>query len=602
MPQRETQKPISSLSRTELLSLAAVLIGALLTFASTFTFGWVYDDPPQIPQNPNLEWSRFGFLVTHQLWASVAGMEGRFYRPLLTFWFLINKSLFGLNPHYFHVTTVLAHVAATALAFFVARTLLKDAGAALFAAAIFAVHPLQVESASWISSVNDSLAAALCFASFLTYRKARTAARNPAVWWALAGILFFLALLTKEVSILLPGIILVDLVLVYLVPADPLPVNPLPLNRSSESRSAAQATSSQHSSNSVAIAAIATYGAVAVLWLTLRSWALGGTAAISSSLPWSTTLLSAPKVVLFNLYRAVLPVGLSPHYDFRLIESPGSQFLLTLLALLALAALAVLAATRDPRLWVAFAWLIFPMLPTLNLRWMNEDDFIHDRYLYMSMLGVALLAASAYARIRDWIKTKWPAMQLFRPLAACVVVILAFASAIQSEYWATDVTLFARAVDRAPDNEWAQLNYGSALSARGKFAEAAPHFARSYELKPGWRAADFAGFAYQQSGDLSQAERWFRSALQLDPSLANAWFGLAQVSLLQHLPKQAITNLRKALQLEPSADGYHYALGTALEQVSQRSAAIEEYQTELQLHPYQTGARKALERLQSPAQ
>jgi tetratricopeptide (TPR) repeat protein len=602
VPQRETQKPISSLSRTELLSLAAVLIGALLTFASTFTFGWVYDDPPQIPQNPNLEWSRFGFLVTHQLWASVAGMEGRFYRPLLTFWFLINKSLFGLNPHYFHVTTVLAHVAATALAFFVARTLLKDAGAALFAAAIFAVHPLQVESASWISSVNDSLAAALCFASFLTYRKARTAARNPAVWWALAGILFFLALLTKEVSILLPGIILVDLVLVYLVPADPLPVNPLPLNRSSESRSAAQATSSQHSSNSVAIAAIATYGAVAVLWLTLRSWALGGTAAISSSLPWSTTLLSAPKVVLFNLYRAVLPVGLSPHYDFRLIESPGSQFLLTLLALLALAALAVLAATRDPRLWVAFAWLIFPMLPTLNLRWMNEDDFIHDRYLYMSMLGVALLAASAYARIRDWIKTKWPAMQLFRPLAACVVVILAFASAIQSEYWATDVTLFARAVDRAPDNEWAQLNYGSALSARGKFAEAAPHFARSYELKPGWRAADFAGFAYQQSGDLSQAERWFRSALQLDPSLANAWFGLAQVSLLQHLPKQAITNLRKALQLEPSADGYHYALGTALEQVSQRSAAIEEYQTELQLHPYQTGARKALERLQSPAQ
>jgi hypothetical protein len=172
VPQLETQKPISSLRRTELLSLAGVLIGTLLTFASTFTFGWVYDDPPQIPQNPNLEWSRFGFLVTHQLWASVAGMEGRFYRPLLTLWFLINKSLFGLNPHYFHVTTVLAHVAATALAFFVARTLLKDAGAALFAAAIFAVHPLQVESASWISSVNDSLAAALCFASFLIYRKA----------------------------------------------------------------------------------------------------------------------------------------------------------------------------------------------------------------------------------------------------------------------------------------------------------------------------------------------------------------------------------------------------------------------------------------------
>jgi tetratricopeptide (TPR) repeat protein len=582
VPQLKTQKPISSLPRTELLSLAGVLIGTLLTFASTFTFGWVYDDPPQIPQNPNLEWSRFGFLVTHQLWASVAGMEGRFYRPLLTLWFLINKSVFGLNPHYFHVTNVLAHVAATALAFFVARALLKDAGAALFAAAIFAVHPLQVESASWISSVNDSLAAALCFASFLIYRRARAAPRNSAAWWTLAGILFLLALLTKEVSIVLPGIVLVDL---------------WAESRESDSRIRPQTEFPRR----FPLAAIGTYGIVAVFWLTLRSWALGGTAAVSSSLPWSTTLLNAPKIVLFNLYRAVLPIGLSPHYDFRLIESPGPQFLLTLLALLALAAIAILAATRDPRLWVAFAWLIFPMLPTLNLRWMNEDDFIHDRYLYMSMLGVALLAASAYARIRDWIKTKWPAMQLFRPLAACVLVGLAFASAIQSEYWATDVTLFARAVDRAPQNEWAQLNYGSALSARGKFADAAPHFARSYELKPGWRAADFAGFAYQQSGDLSQAERWFRTALQLDPSLANAWFGLAQVSLLQHLPEPAITYLRKALQLEPSADGYHYALGTALEQVPQREAAIEEYKTELQLHPYQTGARKALERLQAPA-
>jgi tetratricopeptide (TPR) repeat protein len=466
------------------------------------------------------------------------------------------------------------------------NTGLNNTGAALFAAAIFAVHPLQVESASWISSVNDSLAAVLCFASFLIYRKARTALRNPAAWWTLAGILFLLALLTKEVSIVLPGIILVDLWSASLL---------------SDSLNESEPALPRRFPASVNIAAISTYSAVAVLWLILRSWALGGAAAISSSLPWSTTLLSAPKVILFNLYRVVLPIGLSPHYDFRLIETPSPQFLLTLLALIALAALAVLAAKRDPRLWVALAWLIFPMLPSLNLRWMNEDDFIHDRYLYMSMLGAALLAASAYAWIRDWIRSKWPAMQLFRPLAICLVVILAFASAIQSEYWATDVTLFARAVNRAPENEWAQLNYGSALSARGKFADAAPHFARSYELKPGWRAADFAGFAYQHSGDLSQAERWFRTALQLDPSLANAWFGLAQVSLLQHLPEQAITDLKKALELEPSADGYHYALGTALEQVSQRDPAIEEYKTELQLHPYQTGARQALDRLQSPA-
>jgi protein O-mannosyl-transferase len=587
----------SSLSRAELLSLAGVLIGTLATFALTFTFGWVYDDPPQIPQNQNLLWSRFGFLLTHQLWASVAGAQERFYRPFLTLWFLINKTLFGLDPHYFHVTTVLAHVAATALAFYVARRVLRDTGAALFGAAVFAMHPLQAETASWISSVNDSLAGLLCFASFLVYRKAISKPHNSGIWWTLAAMLFLLALLTKEVSVVLLGIILVDLFFVDAFFVDPFTLDLgsrdlAPVNVSSVDAGPTPGSQAQPSHfGRLLVAMISAYGAVTVLWLALRTWALVGTPAVSSSIPLSTTLRSAPKIILFNLYRVVLPTGLSPHYDLRLIESAGPQFFLALFAVIVLALLAIVV--------VALAWLVLPMLPTLNLRWMNEDDFVHDRYMYMSMLGVALLAGSAYSWIRDWIKRERPGIHLLRPLAVSLVVILAFASAIQSTYWASDVSLFARGVSRAPNNEWAQLNYGSALSARGKYADAVPHFVRSYELKPGWRAADFAAFACQHSGDLTQAEHWFKTALQLNPSLANAWFGLAQVRLLQHLPEQAIPYIRRALELNPSADGYHYLLGLALEQVAQPKDALEEYQTELRLHPDQTSARQAVERLQA---
>jgi len=226
---------------------------------------------------------------------------------------------------------------------------------------------------------------------------------------------------------------------------------------------------------------------------------------------------------------------------------------------------------------------------------MNEDDFIHDRYTYMSMLGVALLAGFAYSCIRK----KWPHLQLVRLLAAAIIVVLAFASAIQSQYWANDVILFSRAVSRAPENEWVQLNYGSALSDRHRYGDAAPHFVRSYELKPGWRAADFAGFAYQQSGDLPQAEHWFKTALQQNPALANAWFGLAQIRLAQHSPDQAIDLLNQALTIQPDAEGYHYELGTALEQASRLSEALASYQRELQLYPTQLGAAKAISRLQS---
>lgn len=554
------------------LALAVVLAATLLTFASTFTFGWVYDDPPQIPQNPNLEWSRLGFLFSHQLWASTAVMQPRFYRPLLTVWFLLNKTVFGLNPHGFHITTVLAHVAATALAYFVARALLNNSGAALLAAAIFGLHPLQVESASWISAVNDPLAAALCFASFLLCRKAR-AATHSAVSWALASLFFLLALFTKEVSIVLPGIVLVD------------------IWAESKGRSITPSRAR------FPVTGFAALVSTAIAWLLLRSWVLGSVAASAAPVSGSTALFSAPKIFLFNLYRVIVPAGLSPQYDLRLIDSPFSgQFILAFLVLLALVALAIASAKRNPSLWVAFAWITFPMLPTLNLAWMNEDDFIHDRYMYTSMMGIALLAGFTYS----WLRRKWQQQQLIRPLSTCLVVILAFASAVQSQIWANDVVLFSRAASRAPENEWAQLNFGSALSTRGKYAEAAPHFVRSYELKPGWRAADFAGFAFQQSGDFLQADQWFNAALKFSPDLASAWFGLGQIRLAQHLPDQAIPYLKKALELEPAADGFHYELGSALEALSDPSAAAEEYKKELDLHPYQTAAQKALDRVRAP--
>ncbi len=562
-----------ALSRREGLSLAGVLSLTFLTFASTFTFGWVYDDPPQIPQDQYLQWNRLTYLFTHHLWASTAGTEARFYRPLLSLWFLINKSLFGLDPHWFHVTTVLVHVTATGMAFLIARKVLRDTGPALLAAAIFGVHPLQVEAASWISSVNDPLAAVLCFSSFLAYRKARAVGRTSGagVWWVISAISFFLALITKEVSVTLPAIVLVD------------------LWTSSDGTAATKA-----SWRNVALG----YGLTAALWLLLRTVILGQTATVGLLAAGTKTLLSGPKILLFDLYRVVFPVGLSPHYDFRPVESGGMQFLLTLGILAVLVWFAMAAARRNRQLWVAYAWLVFPLLPTTNLGWMNQDDFVHDRYMYISMLGVALLAGSAFAALRR----KWPDAGLVPLFSGVLIVVMGFASAIQSQYWANDVFLFSRAVRIAPRNEWSHLNYGAALSARNRFGEAAVEFVESFKLKASWQAADFAGYSYQRSGDLSQAEHWFTVAVEENPALATAWFGLAQIRLEQHHPSEAIGFLKQALAIQPDADGYHYALGVALEQVSRLSDALEAYRTELRLHPYQTGARKAVERLQSTVQ
>jgi len=559
------------LTRSDKLLLGGVLLATAVTFSSTFTFGWAYDDVPQIAQNNNLQWSKLGYLFTHDLWASLPGSEARFYRPLLSLWFLLNKTLFGLHPQWFHVTSVLAHVAATALAFVIARQLLRSVEASLFAAAIFGMHPLQAESASWISSVNDPLAAVFCFSSFLAYRKASMNQRRAVWWWTVSAILFLGALLTKEVSAVFPAIVLFDVWTTSMPEAE-----------------------DKRRVRTTAIAC-SVYGSLEILWLTWRQHVLGHVAS-HALVPWTTCVLNIPRILLFDLSRILLPIGLSPHYDFRLSESAGdARFLAALLVLFLLGWLSVFAARHNPRLWLGFAWMILPVLPTLNLRWMDQGDFVHDRYMYMSLLGVALLAGSAYVSLRG----RWPEAALIRPLCAALIVGMAFASSVQSQYWANDVYLFSRAVKIAPQNEWAQLNYGAALSARGKYAEAAPHFVRSYELQSGGRAASFAGFAYQQSGNLAQAERWFNVALQADPALATAWFGLAQIRIEQQRPEDAIDFLHHALAIQPNADGYHYAMGTALEQSSRFPEALEEYRTELRLHPYQAGAQKAIDRLQA---
>lgn len=571
----ETEAHGSRLTSKEKLWLVGVLLLTLLTFASTFTFGWVYDDPPQIPGNADLRWDRLGFLFTHHLWSSANGItEARFYRPLLAFWFLLNKTLLGLNPHWFHLTTVLAHVLATALAFLVARRLLSNPGAAFLSAAVFGLHPLQAESASWISSVNDSLAAALCFASFLSCRKARSERQHPAFWWILSAVCFLLALLTKEVSAVLPAIVLVDVWL--------------------GSRTAAKQESLRDSGAVV----VAIFGLLEFAWLLLRRHVLGQVATAHSSIGWGTIFLTAPKVVLFQLYRALLPLGLSPHYDFGPADPHAiPQSLLPLFFVIVLAAVAWRVARKSPQLWIAYAWLLLPLAPTLNLRWMNEGDFIHDRYMYMSMFAVGLLVAAAY----DALKQSFSLNYMIPAMPVILMVALALASALQSQFWANDVYLFSRAVQVAPQNEWAHLNYGAALSTRERYADAAPHFVRSFELRAGWLAANDAGFAFQKSGNLAQAERWYRVALEMNPSLAEAWFGMGQIRLEQREPATALALFKQALSLKPDAEGYHYALGLALEQLSQNAAALEAYQTELRLHPDHSAARSAIDRLSSAA-
>ncbi|HKD90377.1 MAG TPA: tetratricopeptide repeat protein [Terriglobales bacterium] len=566
--------PPASPSRNEKLAFAGVLAATLLTYASTISFGWVYDDSAQILNNPELHWRRIGFLFSHQLWAYLPNAEARFYRPLLSLWFLLNRSVFGLNAPGFHLTTVLAHVAATALAYVVAQRLLRDSGAALIVAAIFGLHPLHVETAAWISDVDDSLAAVFCFTSFLAYLKTREQPAKAKIWWTVSLVCYAASLLTKEVTMLLPAIILIDLV----------------TRRKPKRR------------RTVELAAIG-YAGVALAFLIARRAVLGSWGGGQQSVPLAIRLLTAPRLAIFYLQKLVLPIGLSTQYQPEQVSKITSPDFLLPLALLGLVLGAGLALRNELRqqqsrsgiFVLGLAWLVVPILPALDFSLLVQHDPLHDRYAYLSIFGAALMAAAAFLALRD----RWANINLARPVFIGFAAAMAFASAIQAQYWANDGALFARAVAIAPRNPWAHWNYGAALSSRGQYAEAMAEFARSFSLVPDSRTAAYAGAAAERLERWPEAEQWFRRSLELDDENATSWFDLGHIYLAQNRAAHAVPYLKRAVQLAPAAAGYHYDLAVALEESGRTDEAMEQYRAELAAHPEQRGAQERLRRLET---
>src|ERR1035438_4257985 len=182
---------------------------AFLVFVPTLGFQFVYDDKPQIIQNPGIHaWRYLPHYFTSHAWAELyPHVSGNYYRPLFLLWFRLNHAMFGLAPKGWHLTTILCHVAATYMVFVLLRRLADSRWIAFCAATLFALHPVHMESVAWVSGVTDPLMAIFLIGSFLSYLSFREEKRGG--WMALALVLFALGLLEKETIVVLGPLVFV---------------------------------------------------------------------------------------------------------------------------------------------------------------------------------------------------------------------------------------------------------------------------------------------------------------------------------------------------------------------------------------------------------
>jgi tetratricopeptide (TPR) repeat protein len=543
--------------------LIAVLAATAIVYAVTLQFGFVYDDLGQIVTNPAVQsWRYFPDYFRANVWMQQTPV-GNYYRPVFLTWLLLNHTLFGLHPAWWHLTTVLAHLGATALVFLLALRLTSDRKIAAVSALLFGLHPVHLESVAWISGVTDVLLALFLIPAFLAYLNFRER-EHGGRWLAVSVGLYALALLTKETGVVLPALIAAYHLL----------------------------CPEEKFGKRVARAAVGVlpFVAVTAVYLVLRAAALRGLAHTMVPLPGNIGWLTIPSVLWFYISLLVAPLRLSAFYDTPYITHVSWRYFVgPLLGVAAAAALVTIAwkKWRSPVAAFAAAWMVVPLLPVLRLSWLPMGDFVHDRYLYLPSIGFCLLVAMALARLDGKLLLRRPAGQV---IALGLCAAMAVGTVAQSFPWADDLLLYQHGMRVAPNNDLPRNKFAATLVQRGLYEQGIRAYRFVLANDPDYWYANYRmGFAQFMTGHYAEAEGYLQKAVNLNPMPDEYYFlGLTRMKLQKHA--EAETAFRRAVRLAPNVAPYEFALGVALKLQGRNDEALESFRAVLALAPNDAAA------------
>jgi hypothetical protein len=474
------------------------------------------------------------------------------YMPFTWMTLGLDYVLWGMDPSGYHLTSLLLHAANGTLVYFVARRLLgaalpklPPAGVALrlgsaFAAMLFAVHPLRVESVAWVTERRDVLCGffyLLAVLAYLRYCEHASATDRSAWRWHWVSVACGgLALLSKSMAVSLPVILLV---------LDTYPLRRLGGREPGWLGAAAREVWREKApfvllslaASVVAMVALVSAGAAS----SFERIGLGGRVAVSL---YSLT---------FYLWKTLIPRDLSPLYELPFhVNLLAHSFLLAGLTAIAVTMVTVIQRRQWPALvatWTAYVVILLPVLGIVH----NGVQVAADRYSYLSCLGWALLVGGGLAH--GWGAVGDRGLTMVRPLlaglAAVVIIGLSILTERQISIWRDTDTLWSHALAVSPSAR-AHLNVGMMLARQGRLADGVDHV---------------------------------EQALLRNPSLLDAYVEMGALLTQQGREKEAIDYLAMALKINPRSAEAHNNLGLALEDQGKLPEAIAHYRAALQSRP-----------------
>lgn len=545
---------------------AALVLLTVATYTPVWRFGFVaLDDPQYVYANPDLA---AGLSAKTVSWAFSTGHEANWH-PLTWLSHALDIQLFGLNAGAHHLTNLMLHLASTLLLFGLLRRMTGSIGRSAFVAALFAVHPVHVESVAWVAERKDVLSALffmLTIGAYVRYVEAPGRARYLLVCLALA-----LGLMAKAMLVTMPMVLLL------------LDFWPLGRVRGSEKVQAAEGPRVRVSWGLLMVEKVPLLALViassVVTFLVQRH---GGAVKSLAAFPLAVRLQNVIVSYVDYLREFVWPASLGNFYPFP-TTLPADLVAVDAAVLVAITVLAVWARRRAPFVAVGWFWFIGMLVPVIGFVQIGVHARA-DRYMYLPLIGLAILVAwGAVAVLRTDRLKRAAAM-------AGVAVILAGAIAAhaQVQYWRDTVVLWAQtaAVTEGTNNFGVYFGLAEYLRTTGRADQAVAAYEASIARNPSYLEAR-AGLV-QALTDLKQPARAavaLEDTVRLNPASVEARMSLGALLVDLGRAPDAVVHFTEAVRLRPDSPDGHWRLALALAATGRLPDALPEFARAASLDP-----------------
>jgi protein O-mannosyl-transferase len=522
-------------SKTGIIVSIALIVVTLAVYSQVQQFDFVnLDDNYYIKGNSYIQ---SGITLDSVRWA-FSTTYAEFWHPLTWLSLMFDYQLYGLNAGGYHMTNLILHILSALLLFWLFDRMTGEAWKSAFVAALFALHPLHVESVAWISERKDVLSAffwMLTLCLYVDYTKKPSVIRYLTVLFSFAA-----ALMSKPMVVTLPVIMIL--------------LDYWPLKRFEQ----LQRDGNKNIGGTVMwqLKEKATFFILSALFSVVTLYAQYNPSVNRTSFPLSSRIANAPVSFVTYLEKTFMPYDMAVLYPFS-NPFPLGQVLGAALLILIITVAVIVLMKSQPHLFTGWLWYSITLLPVIGIQ--AGKNLMADRYAYLPSIGIAV--ALAWGMPYFFKREEWRKKILF-PAGICFLAVMAVVARQQCGYWKNSVALWGHTLNITANNYLAHNYLGLALFAKGESMEAIDHYNRAIEIMP-----DFVepyrnrGYAYAYLGRYRQALEDYNRAIRLNPENMDAYYIRGNIHAKLNRYQNAVEDYNKVIQMQNGNASAYYNRG-----------------------------------------